>query len=474
MKEYSHQSEERKEEMEELLQRYEDLRSGNSVSYLEEESFERIINYFEAKEAFKKALQATEMAIGQFPFSAGLLVKKADLVLNNREYDTALELLDKAAIFDSNDIDIYILKTEALLAMDRQEEAVALLAEALNHFEGDEKIDLLFELADVYDDYEDFEKVFDCLKWILELEPNNEEAMYKICFWTDYTGRNAESIELHQKIINEFPYSELAWFNLGAAYQGIKLYEKAIDAYKYAVAIDEKFDYAYRNIGDAYIRLRKYKEAIESLERVLELAKPEDVIYEAIGYCYEKLKNYAQARFYFRKASHLNEDKGALLYKIALTYYKEDQFEQCMRQLEAALKIRNNNPEFLLLMGQSKLALGLDKDALQYFLNVIRLRPKQLTGWESLLIGLYKAGLFEEGLVQIENAVIRLGAEKPLFHYYKALFYFGLNQPKQAQIEFEEGLIKGPRLLKRILEVEPALLQRPAIGAMILKNKKRR
>ena len=66
----------------------------------------------------------------------------------------------------------------------------------------------------------------------------------------------------------------LTWRSL----PGIKLYEKSIDAYQYAVAIDEKFDYAYRNMGDAYIRLRKYKEAIEALEKVLELSRPEDVI----------------------------------------------------------------------------------------------------------------------------------------------------------------------------------------------------
>ena len=147
------------------------------------------------------------------------------------------------------------------------------MEEALHSFDGEERIELLFELADVYDDYEEFDKVFDCLKLILEQDPNNEEALYKICFWTDFTGRNEESIKLHQKIIDDFPYNELAWFNLAAAYQGLKLYEKAIDAYQYAIAIDEKFDYAYRNMGDAYIRLRKYKEAIEVLEKVLELSK---------------------------------------------------------------------------------------------------------------------------------------------------------------------------------------------------------
>ena len=41
---------------------------------------------------------------------------------------------------------------------------------------------MLFELADVYDDYEEFDKVFDCLRLILEIEPTNEEALYKICF----------------------------------------------------------------------------------------------------------------------------------------------------------------------------------------------------------------------------------------------------------------------------------------------------
>src|SRR4029079_15715449 len=211
----------------------------------------------------------------------------------------------QAEVLDSGDIHFYILKTDVYLALDQQEKAVALLDSALEKFEGDERIDLLFELADVYDDYEEFDKIFDCLKLILEQEPVNEEVLYKSCIWTDFTGRNEESIRLHKKIIEEYPYSELAWFNLAAAYQGIKLYEKSIDAYQYAIVIDEKFDYAYRNIGDAYIRLRKYRDAIEALEKVLELSKPEEVIYEAIGHCYDKMKNYAQARFHYRKALHL-------------------------------------------------------------------------------------------------------------------------------------------------------------------------
>ena len=144
-------------------------------------------------------------------------------MLATRHYQDALTLLEQAELLDSRNINLYILKTDAYLALDQQERAVELLEQAILLFDGEERIELLFELADVYDDYEEFDKVFDCLKLILEDSPNNEEALYKICFWTDFTGRNEESIRLHQEIIDEFPYSELAWFNLAAAYQGLKL-----------------------------------------------------------------------------------------------------------------------------------------------------------------------------------------------------------------------------------------------------------
>ena len=144
----------------------------------------------------------------------------------------------------------------------------------------------------------------------------------------------------------------MAWFNLGAAYQGIKLYEKAIDAYQYAIAIEEKFDYALRNMGDAYIRLRKYKEAIEVLEKVLELARPEDVIYEAIGHCYDRLNDYANARFYYKKASHLNTSDSQLIFKIACTYMNEAQWTSAIKFLETAMRMYKQQPDFNLAMGQ--------------------------------------------------------------------------------------------------------------------------
>jgi tetratricopeptide (TPR) repeat protein len=469
MKEYPFRQD--KEDMEELLRQYNDRKSGRSYPFLDEESFEKIINYFDDAEDLAQAQEACDMGVEQFPYSASLLLRKADILIATRKYTDALAILDLAELLDSSDINLFILRTDAYLALDQQPKAVELLENALLLFEGEERLELLFELADVYDDYEEFDKIFDCLKLILEQEPANEEALYKICFWTDFTGRNEESIRVHQQILDDLPYNELAWFNLAAAYQGLKLYEKAIDAYKFAIAIDEKFDYAYRNMGDAYIRLRKYRDAIEVLEKVLELSRPEDVIYEAIGHCYDRLKNFAQARFYYRKAVHLNPDDSKLYYKIACTYINEEQWSQAVKQLETAMQIQKAVPEFNLAMGECKVRLGETKDAIFYFSNVVRSRPKGSNGWEALIRCLYTGEFFDEALEQAD-AALRHTEGKPLFIYYKSAILLALGKSKDALLYLEKALQKAPKLLKEFVALHPAVLQNQGVVDVIARNRK--
>jgi tetratricopeptide (TPR) repeat protein len=460
-----------REELRELLQQYDNLKSGRSNSFIEEDSFEKIIDYFDEKDELLQALEATDYAIQQYPYSSTLLIKRADLLIVSKKYKEALYFLEQAEVLDSGDINLYILKTDAYLALDQQEKAAFVLEAALNYFEGDEKQELLFELTDVYDDYENFDKVFDCLKMILEMDPNNEEALYKICFWTDFTGRNEEGIRLHQKIIEEFPFSELAWFNLATAYQGIKLFEKAIDAYQYAVAIDEKFDYAWRNMGDAYLRIRKYKEAIEVLQKVLELARPEAVIYEAIGHCHDKLHNYALARFNYRKATHLNQDDSQLFFKIACTYMNEGVWDSAIKNLHLAMRIHRLQPEYNLAMGQCYMEQGKIEEAVQYFGNVVRTKPKSSSGWLELLKCLYHAKCFDEGLEYVEHA-IELTNTKPIFIFYKSAFLLAVGKSKEAIVQLEYGMDKNPKLIKKFIELNPSILQNQLVVDIIARFKR--
>ncbi len=111
---------ENKEELNDLLQNYYNLKRGLKHIFLEEESFEKIIDYFDENDSLHEALEASEIGMEQFPYSALLMVKKADLLISSRKYKEAIELLEQASLYDNSDINLYILKTDAYLALDQQ------------------------------------------------------------------------------------------------------------------------------------------------------------------------------------------------------------------------------------------------------------------------------------------------------------------------------------------------------------------
>ncbi|MFI5195263.1 MAG: tetratricopeptide repeat protein, partial [Chitinophagales bacterium] len=119
------------EEIKELLKQYNALKSGRKHSFLDEECFEKIIDHYDGKEEFAQALEAVETGMEQYPYSSVLLIRKADLLIATRKYYDALVVLVRASLLDANDINLYILKTDAYLALDQQEKAVVLLQEAL-------------------------------------------------------------------------------------------------------------------------------------------------------------------------------------------------------------------------------------------------------------------------------------------------------------------------------------------------------
>jgi len=462
---------ESKEMFEDWLRQYEDIRAGKSNAFLEEDAFLEIIEYFDDMEQIRKAKEATRIALEYYPFSSELLVKKADYLILEKQYEDALNILEQATTYDNQDINISILKTDAYLGLGREDAAAREVETAMQKFDSEDCVDLLFELADVYDDYEIFGKVFDCLKKVLEIDPNNEEALYKICFWADFTRRNEESVFIHQNIIDDYPYNELAWFNLGTAYQGLKLYEKAIDAYQYALAINEKMDYAYRNMGDAYIRLRKYKEAIEALKRSLEIGRPESIIYEAIGYCYHRMDSLQNARYFYRKAVHLNPAESKLYYKIALTFMDEAQWLQALKFIETAKNFSRNIYEYDLIKGECLMYLENFEEAIQTFGIVVNHRPKNVAGWVYLIKCLYYAEDYETAADQALNAYDSTG-NKPLFLFYYAFALYAVGNIEDALIYLESALHQAPKLFKKVMELNPSILQNNRVVDLLAQFRK--
>ncbi|HAH58423.1 MAG TPA: hypothetical protein DCL86_09765, partial [Bacteroidales bacterium] len=96
------------------------------------------------------------------------------------------------------------------------------------------------------------------LKKVLEIEPDNETIIFEIAFCFEITNQPEEAINYFSGFTDKYPYSHYAWFNLGIAYNNIELYEKAIEAFDFAIAIDPSFSSAYFNKANAFVAIEKY------------------------------------------------------------------------------------------------------------------------------------------------------------------------------------------------------------------------
>lgn len=455
-----------------LLTAFEKVKNGERNT-LDEDDFEYLIDYFEMQNERENLALACEISITLFPFSTVILLRNAEWLMSQKKYGQAEKLLDHIEELDPNNLDSIFLKSDILLEQDKIAEAAETLERNVEKFGRRNKVEILLELTDIYDELANFEKVYITLKRVLDLEPKNEEALLRICFWAEITGMHEDSIELHKHIIDKYPYSTMAWYNLGFAYQGLKLYEKAVDAYDYCLAIDDKFEYAYRNQGDAYIQLKQFKKAIEVLETHLTIAKPEDVVLEAIGYCWERQKDYAKARHFYRKALQLNPQDDQFFYKIGETYSKESQWEKAIKSYSVALHINKENVTYCLALGNCLMEIGAEKEALVCYLNAVQLRPDIKSTWQSLIKSLYVANYLDEALSQLIIAEEHCGF-KVEFVYYKAAILLSKGKTKEAVLQLENALTLNEKKLTALKFINKDIVRHPAFAEVLVKYKKKK
>ncbi|MFZ9719460.1 MAG: tetratricopeptide repeat protein, partial [Chitinophagaceae bacterium] len=178
-----------------------------------------------------------------------------------------------------------------------------------------------------------------------------------------------------------------------------------------------------------------------------------------------------QARFHYRKASNMNPDDSKLYYKIATTYINEKQYEPAIKQLQQALKIHRLQPDFNHAMGICMMETGRFKEAVEYYLLVLQARPKNVKGWSALLNCLLRAGMLEEAK-HFANAAFDQTGEKPLFLFYRTAIYFAMGKTKEAIRQLEDAMDKAPKLVKKLIELDPGILRHPQVVDILARHKR--
>ena len=84
-----------------------------------------------------------------------------------------------------------------------------------------------------------YEESIRYLKRLLLNNPKNELTWYSIALCYELVDGYEKAISFIKKFINHYPYNHIAWHYLGIVYQKKEDYLNAIEAYDYALLINE-------------------------------------------------------------------------------------------------------------------------------------------------------------------------------------------------------------------------------------------
>jgi tetratricopeptide (TPR) repeat protein len=151
-----------------------------------------------------------------------------------------------------------------------------------------------------YLDEGETEKAIDALSQAVKLDPDLAEAWFKLGIAYALTEKRDETLVANEDTSSNKPSRSKP--------NSEKAFEKAVTAYKKVIEANEQDDVAYFNLGRAYNKLNEDQDAAKALKQAVKL-KPDDTEYQTeLGAILIKLAQYQEAIPPLKKALELDPE----------------------------------------------------------------------------------------------------------------------------------------------------------------------
>ena len=424
-----------------LIQRFERMLAEDDVVFMSQEQWEFILAHFAEKNLDDRSSItmrfALDYAIAQHPYCAEFNLEKAQYLHDLGDAYGTIAATERAEQLGMRALDIYLLRADAYTDLKAYADALETLHHALT-FEAKDKhlAAIYFHIANIYEEQKRYDKVFDTLRLAAQHDPNTVESLDRLGAVVRRLGNYAQSIVAHQQILDAQPYSAAAWYNLGTAYAALQQHENAIEAYEYALTIQESYALAAIGLAQVWAEIGLYERAEQTLADA-EAAAESDVIdadiYYWRAYIYYRMERPADAVRFCTKALQRDATHHAAHFLLGELATERNAWRESLTHYKNATAYANAYGEYWLALAHALMHNEQPEAAIDAFLYAIKTDAKQLDYW----LGLINAYLFVEDWAQAAFAIDeatsfldapQLGFYQTFFSVSKAVFVY--NQPK--------------------------------------------
>lgn len=452
------------QEMKDLIRRFEGMLGYQDHYFFDSEDYEEIIDFYFERDNQRKAGDAIDHALHQYPMHVGFLIRKAQLLDISGKLEEAMMIIDKAEEIDQNNLDIILTKATYLSRLRQPEKSIEYFKAALLQAENPEEI--YAQIAFEYENLGNYHKALENLKNSLDINPGNDSVLYELSFCYEVTHQLDKGIRFYEQFLDKNPYSKTAWFCLGVLCNTNGLFEKAIEAYDFVLAIDETFSSAYFNKANSFANLGLYLKAIECYRETLQYEEPEAMTYFYIGECYEELEEYDKAAEQYLEAIGLDESFGDAYMAAGNAFDMLEDKTRAESYMKKAVELEPQNPTFLFQYGDLLYEYDKKKAGIEMLEKAATIDAYDEEIWE-LLAWMYSQDDQLEEAVKILNTAMLQLPENALFPYHMAACLWMLGKTRESYTYLEDALVRNYSKHSYLFDFFPELKKNNDLIAII-------
>lgn len=433
----------KKEDISRLLRRFLSHREEGKEAYFDADEIDDLLDSFEESDDYTYYEEVLKLGLRQHPGNTNLLIRQCKLFVYNEEYKKALSLIESIAEADNEDLDI--LKLECYCALNQYNRVIEFTEELIAA--KCEYLETIFEyITPILNDLEMYKEARDYTDRGLSLFPDNLVLKDELCYNLEVEGDLGKAIEVCNELIDKNPYSHEYWFTLGRLYSMTGEFEKAIEAFDFALTCDDT-DTELKILKAYCLYMNEnYEKAIEVYNDVIAADETTRVrIQPLLAECYVKLENYEEAYFILKeiiKDKKQTVDPGTYINYICCCVELELQQEAFSTLLQAVEKFPDNI-RILSLLSLTYLENGKDDLAMETTDRLFEVLDKadysQPSDFDYLLRAaqfLYMKGEMDRALKYYKK-ILETHPQVPFIHLRIAMAYLAKGDIKQFREHYK-------------------------------------
>lgn len=365
--------------IERIAEQFEQMIKNQVFAFMEEDVLEDLADYYINLKQYRKALEVTKLGREQHPYCPTFIVLKAQTHIQMGENLVALDILNEAEKIEPFYAELHMTRGSIYSQMGLHDKSILSFRKAAEYDAPTDEVDfcIAYEMVNL-DKYEEAIPLFESC---LLINPDHDIALNELAFCFEMVGDQEEGVKFFEKFTDRRPYNQYGWFNLGVALTRNGAFERALEAYDYALAVNDEFAACIFNKASLLSTLNRIDEAIVVYSESLVQEPQRADSHYLIGECYERKNELDTALLYYHKATRLDPNLADAWLGIGVVLEQQDRITEGIHYVKKALDLNNSNSEYWYAYGDFQLKLGFHEEAEAAYKHVLTAEPENPTIW---------------------------------------------------------------------------------------------